>query len=137
MLIDINKNPSHREIRQTGAFFLGGFLLIALWFFIYRDAGVARMIVLASLLPGLWMIVLPGYARPVYLAWMYFGYAMGRFMSPFFLGIVYFGIFTPMALIFRLIGRDALRLRRGATRQESYWVAHSSLRAPEFLERQS
>jgi hypothetical protein len=36
------------------------------------------------------------------------------------LGLVYFGVLTSLAAIFRLMGRDALRLRRQAS--DSYWT---------------
>jgi hypothetical protein len=36
------------------------------------------------------------------------------------LRVMYYGIFTPLALLFRLIGRDALARRR--TNAGSYWT---------------
>jgi hypothetical protein len=37
------------------------------------------------------------------------------------LGLLYYGIFTPLALVFRLKGRDPLmRFRRPET--QSYWI---------------
>jgi hypothetical protein len=40
-------------------------------------------------------------------------------MSALVLGILYFGMLTPMAAISRLAGRDPLQLRR---RGDSYWL---------------
>ena len=41
-------------------------------------------------------------------------------MSRLILGIVYYGLLTPMALCMRLFGRDKLYLKRGD--HETYWT---------------
>jgi hypothetical protein len=53
--------------------------------------------------------------------WLRFGALMHRIISEIALGIVYFGVITPYALVMRLFGRDALLLRKRSARQ-SYWV---------------
>jgi hypothetical protein len=37
-------------------------------------------------------------------------------------GIMFFAVFTPIGLLFRLIGRDPLHLRRDPSR-ETFWSA--------------
>lgn len=49
------------------------------------------------------------------------------------LGLIYFGVLTPVAVVLRLLGRDALRLRRGDA--DSYWIPSGPPPAPERLER--
>lgn len=63
----------------------------------------------------------PGLLRPVYVALTTAGLPIGFTVSHVVLAIVYFGVFTPVAAVFRLIGRDALHRRfdRGA---ETYWT---------------
>jgi len=38
--------------------------------------------------------------------------------------VIYFGLFTPIALIFRLVGRDALAIKRRTG--TSYWTPKPS-----------
>ena len=53
--------------------------------------------------------------------WLRFGGFLHRVVSELALGVVYFGVITPYALVLRLFGRDVLLLRK-ATARKSYWV---------------
>src|SRR2546423_2984283 len=46
---------------------------------------------------------------PLKQAWMKFGELLNRVVSPIVMGVIFFGVFTPVALFMRLTGRDALR----------------------------
>src|SRR2546425_6159546 len=48
---------------------------------------------------------------PLKHAWMKFGEALNRVVSPLVMGIIFFAVFTPVALVMRLAGRDALSRR--------------------------
>ena len=54
-------------------------------------------------------------------AWMKFGELLHHVVSPLILGLIYFGVFTPVALVMRAFGRDAM-CRRFEPAQPSYWV---------------
>lgn len=62
----------------------------------------------------------PALLTPLNRAWMALGVALGMIVSPVVLAILFFGIFTPLALLLRLFGRDELRLRRSPA-GASYW----------------
>ena len=47
------------------------------------------------------------------------GLALGKIVSPIVLGIIFFGLITPIALIARLLGRDELKLKR--PKKSTYW----------------
>jgi len=57
--------------------------------------------------------------RPLYRAWIRFGELLGRIVSPIVLGVLFFGLLTPIARISRLAGRDELHLRARDT--GTYW----------------
>ncbi len=63
-----------------------------------------------------WGIAAPATLNPVYRGWMRFGLLLNRIMTPVILGIVYFVVITPMAVIMRIRGRDPLSraIDRGA-----------------------
>ena len=48
---------------------------------------------------------------PLNKLWMKFGILLGMIISPIIMGIIFFVIFTPIAILMRLSGRDELRLR--------------------------
>lgn len=59
-------------------------------------------------------------ARPMYIGWMGLGLILRMVTSPVLLLAVYVLVFTPVALIFRLIGRDPLCRRKQAD-AATYW----------------
>jgi len=66
-------------------------------------AGAGAFVLLAATAPQA--------LRPLHRAWLRFGELLGRIASPVVLGVLFFGVLTPIALISRLAGRDELRLR--------------------------
>ena len=56
------------------------------------------------------------FARPSLLnttnrLWMKFSLLLARFVSPIVLGVLFYVLISPLALVLRLFGRDELRLR--------------------------
>ena len=64
-----------------------------------------------------WGVIAPATLRPLYRGWMRFGLLMNRITTPIILGILFFLVFTPIALFMRVIGRDPLhaKIDRNAT----------------------
>jgi hypothetical protein len=60
-------------------------------------------------------LVAPGSLGPVYRAWMGFAHALSKVTTPIFMGIVYFLVITPIAVIRRAVGGNPLRAHSGAT----------------------
>jgi len=58
---------------------------------------------------------------PLQKAWMAFAVVMGFVMSRVVLCIVFYGVVTPIGLIFRILGKDILDQRIDKER-ESYWI---------------
>jgi hypothetical protein len=123
-VIEINWKPGTRELRQFAAIWLVAFGLLGT--FVAWRAG-AFGVPMAWARP--WMaplvgLAVPSVVRPVYVAWMAIGYPIGWVISHLLLAITYFGLFTLVSVIFRLIGRDPLhrRLDRAA---KTYWVRRS------------
>jgi hypothetical protein len=48
---------------------------------------------------------------------------LGKIVSPIVLGFIFFIIITPVAIVTKLAGRDALKLRKQNV--DSYWVDRS------------
>ena len=62
----------------------------------------------------------PRLIQPVYVGWMVLAFPIGWTVSQAMLVVMFYGLFTPIALLFRLIGRDPLhRVRRPGL--ETYW----------------
>ena len=60
---------------------------------------------------------------PLNRLWMRFGLLLGMIVRPIVLGIIFFGLFAPIAVLMRLIGRDELRLK--FHQKQSHWITRN------------
>ncbi len=52
--------------------------------------------------------------------WFKLGMLLNRIVSPIVLGIIFYCIFSPIAIITRVFGRDELKLKKRSV--ETYWI---------------
>ena len=52
--------------------------------------------------------------------WMQLGLLLGKIVNPILLGVIFFGLITPVSLFLRLLGRDEMRIRN--LKKSTYWV---------------
>lgn len=74
--------------------------------------------------------------HPLNRLWLRFGLMLHRIVSPVVLGVVFYGVLTPVGLILRARGKDPLRLSldKGAA---SYWITREPPGpAPKSMDRQ-
>ena len=57
---------------------------------------------------------------PLNKLWFKFGILLGRIVSPIIMGIIFFLVVTPIALIMRIISKDLLNLK--FNKEKSYWI---------------
>ena len=108
-------------LRQFAAIWVVFFGAIAAWQEIHHHRQVTAIILaVLALTVGPLGIAWPRAIRPVFIGWMTLVYPVGWTVSRISLGVVFYGLFTPVAWIFRLIGRDALGLMR-QPQVGTYW----------------
>ena len=66
-------------------------------------------------------LVHPDLLGPLNKVWTRFGLLLHKVTSPIVLGIMFFGVVTPIGLLMRAAGKDPLKLRRQAD-AATYWV---------------
>ena len=118
---DIPKNPTPKALRQFAAAWLVFFLAIGAHQYLKRghhQLGIALGI--CAIVIGLLGLVRPAAVRWMFVTWMVLAFPIGWFVSQVMLLLMFYGIITPVALLFRLRGRDNLRLRRPAN-TSTYW----------------
>jgi hypothetical protein len=133
---DIQFNPSDKTLRQFAGLCLIVFSLAALVQLQFRHHPVAALVygVLAVVLGPLGLIA-PRAVRPVWVTWMVIAFPIGWLVSTVVLAILFYGIFTPIGLAFRMSGRDALALKRAP--RQSYWTPRPEPRSARQYFRQS
>ena len=51
--------------------------------------------------------------------WIKFGILLGKIISPIVMGLVFFFVVTPIGVLVRVLKKDVMGLKRGAS---SYWI---------------
>ena len=120
---DLPRNPTPKALRQFSAAWLVVFLAWGLHHWLARghDRLGPALCLLAVSVGGL------GLARPMAVRWLFLiamivAFPIGWVLSLLMLLIMYYGILTPVAVLFRLRGRDLLG-RKPAPGRTSFWVA--------------
>jgi hypothetical protein len=118
---DIDFYPPPRTVRQFAVLWLAFFGGLALW-----EAGSEMLwaaLGLAALAVGGGVVglVKPAMVRPIYTGWMVMVFPLGWAISHMLLALVFFGLFTPLALVLKLVGRDPLQ-RRVQPNRATYWA---------------
>jgi hypothetical protein len=125
-MFQINTNPSDRQLRQFGVICIFAFpLLASLW--IVGTTAVVGGLVLGSIF-ALLGLVAPKLLKPVFLTVTMITFPIGIVVGELILLTIWFGLFLPMALVFRIIGRDVLQRRSTAT-AETFWVTRTPPRS--------
>jgi hypothetical protein len=52
-------------------------------------------------------------------SWIQFGILLGKIISPIIMGLVFFFVVTPIGILVRILKKDVMGLKRGAS---SYWI---------------
>jgi Saxitoxin biosynthesis operon protein SxtJ len=121
--------------RAFGLTFTGFLTLVALWP-LWRG-GPVRTWALAG--AGAFLLVAlawPALLAPLNRVWTNLGLVLHRIVNPIVMGIMFYGVITPMGVIMRWAGRDALRLRRNPA-AATYWIdRHPPGPAPDTMTNQ-
>jgi hypothetical protein len=133
---EATRRPTERQLRQFA--FLGGAICtsLALW---HGWTGGLSTAALAYACLAVFLATVgafrPGWLRPIFIAWMVVVFPLAWLVSHAVLGLVYFGLITPLGLLLRLSGRDALDLRPPSA-QDSYWKEKPAAKDPSQYLRQ-
>lgn len=65
------------------------------------------------------VLIAPNLLTGINRFWMSLGYYFGKVFAPIEMAFIFFLLFMPIALVMRLVGRDALLIRNN--KGDSYW----------------
>ena len=140
-LVQIDWKPARTTLRNFGLI-----ALVAFWIFgvLARghyypfkglsDAGstwTAMVLFALAAYCGFFAFVFPLAIRPIYLFMTVVTYPIGFVMSYVVMAIMYYGVITPVGIIFKIIGRDAMHRKFDPT-SETYWIKR---RPPDSVKR--
>ncbi len=120
--------PSNQKF---GFFFTFVFAVAAAYFYYSATIGWAYVFVAATFVFLIITLVKSDTLLPLNKLWMRFGLLLGMIVSPIVLGIIFFGLFTPIAVLMRISGRDELKLK--FSRKDSHWIIrHEPIKTESF-----
>ncbi len=122
-VIQINKDPSRRQLNQFGFIWLGFLILFGViaWFKFDNQTLAKVLWVLSIVVPVIgWMV--PAFMKAIFLGMSYLAWPIGFVVSHVILAVVYYLVITPIGLIMRLVGYDPMK-RRFDPEATTYWVA--------------
>jgi hypothetical protein len=126
-LHEINWSPEVRHLRQFGLIALPVLPLAGCIF--SAPANVTAGLAVLGAVAAALAILRPSALRWPFVALSILTWPIGLVVSEIVLLLVYFGVFTPLALAMRLVGRDPLE-RRWLPNARSYWSPHAAPNDP-------
>ncbi len=122
-IFEINTQPADRQLMQFGLICVVA-IPVAVWMW---GGQSSALIVggIAGVALGLVGLISPGLLKPVFVGLVFLTFPLGLIVGELIMLTIYFGLFLPMALMFRMIGRDALQ-RHTSTDAVSFWSPRTS-----------
>ena len=109
--------PSNKKF---GYFFTLIFIILTGYFFVNKSLNLAYIFVTISITLFFITLVKADLLSYPNKLWIRFGLLLGMIISPIVLGVLFFILFTPTAILMKLFGRDELRLK--FKKNTSYWI---------------
>ena len=125
-VVQINKNPTRRELNQFGFIWLGFLALFGVVaYFKFSNPLAARWLWIAAVVVPIVGWLVPAFMRLVFLGMSYLAWPIGFVVSHVVLAAVYYLVLTPIGLLTRLFGYDSMK-KGFDPEAESYWVGRSA-----------
>jgi saxitoxin biosynthesis operon SxtJ-like protein len=114
-----------RMLRQFAAAWLILFVSLSCWNLYHVQRGSAITFAVLALAVGPLGLVRPRAIQPLFATLIALTKPIGIVMTRLILGVVFYGLFTPIAIVFKVMRRDALNRSRDGGARYTYWVPRS------------
>lgn len=105
-----NSTPDRKELRKFGLIFATGLILVFGLFlpWVFERPWPAWPWIVGGAFVAV-ALILPQSLRPVFWLWMKIGHVLGWINTRIILGIVFFLVFAPIALVLRIMRADLMK----------------------------
>ena len=105
--------------KSFGIVFCIFFIIVGLYPLINAD-GIRVWSIILSIIFLILGLLNSRFLTPLNILWFKFGIFLGKFVSPFVMGLVFFLVVTPTGIIMRLLKKDLLKLKKNNLK--TYWI---------------
>ena len=112
--------------KSFGIVFFIFFLIVSI-FPLFKDGNIRIWSLIIAIIFLILGLLNSKILTPLNKIWFKFGILLGSFVSPVVMGIVFFVVVTPTALLMRIFGKNLLGLKRN--NKTSYWIERSEIKS--------
>ena len=105
----MDHRTDRKELRNFGLLVGAVFSVIGFWPMVWRGEPLRLW---AILLGGVLILaggLVPMWLAPIHRGWMWVGHVLGWINTRIILGVIFYGLITPIGVVFRLLGKDTMR----------------------------
>ena len=102
------QQASPRDLRSFGFTLAVGFAVVGLWPNLFHGQPVRLWSVCLGALFGVTATIVPNALRSARRAWLALGNVLGRINTGVILGVLFYGMVTPLRLMMKAAGRDPM-----------------------------
>tara|TARA_B100000579_G_C22464247_1_gene680379 strand:- start:306 stop:692 length:387 start_codon:yes stop_codon:yes gene_type:complete len=115
----MNSKINQSSNKNFGIVFFIFFLIIGIYPLL-NDQDVRTWSIIISLIFLLLGFLNSKFLTPLNKLWFKLGLFLGKIVSPFIMGLIFFFIVTPIGLLMRILRKDLLNLKYN--KNQSYWI---------------
>jgi len=120
-VVEINWRPTAGQLRVFSALLVVFAVAVSAWLYYKTDFSQIAIYVLAiGTSAGVVGLAWPPFARVVYVVWMVLVLPIGWIVSHTMLAVLFYLVFTPIAIIMKLCGYDSMQ-RKFDRQAATYW----------------
>ena len=112
--------------RNFGVVFAIFFFIVSM-FPLFKDEDIRIWAVIVAIIFLILGLLNSSAISPLNKIWFKFGILLGNFISPIVMGLIFFTVVTPTALIMKALGKDLLNLKKN--NKKSYWIEKSPVKS--------
>ena len=105
----MNRQPTMKDLRQFGLIVGGILSVIGVWPMAFRNEDPHLWALVLSGMLIVFGLIVPQCLKQIHYGWMKIGHVLGTINTRIILGIIYYGLVTPMGIVMRLMGKDSMR----------------------------
>jgi hypothetical protein len=105
----VDHKANTKELRNFGLLVGGVFSVIGVWPMVFRGEPFRLWAVIVGSGLILFGVLVPTWLAPIHRGWMWVGHVLGWINTRIILGVIFYGLITPIGVLFRLLGKDTMR----------------------------